>query len=111
MGNLSIEGKFDQEKYELTVTSGEGGSATGGGTFTYGEKATLYAEPQAGYLFSGWEGLSSGVYENPTVEVIVLSEENARKICTGHTPAYCDKREKEEVQLEGVHTNMEKRPP
>ena len=77
-GNLSVQAKYNQLEYELTVTSGGGGSVTGGGAYTYGKKALLSAEPQQGYLFAGWEGLSSGSHESSTIEVVVLRQENAR---------------------------------
>ena len=60
------------------MTSGEGGSVTGGGTYTYGESALVSAQAQEGYLFAGWEGLSSGTYNGSTIEVVVVGQENVR---------------------------------
>ena len=77
-GNLSVQAKYNQLEYELTVTSGEGGSVTGGGTYTYGESALVSAQAQEGYLFAGWEGLSSGTYNGSTIEVVVVGQENVR---------------------------------
>jgi hypothetical protein len=45
---------FERLTYEITVTAGDGGTATGGGEYAYGDKPTLYAEADAGYLFDGW---------------------------------------------------------
>ena len=43
-------------QYTLTVTPGEGGSVTNGGTFDEGMEVTLTATPSEGYVFIGWEG-------------------------------------------------------
>jgi uncharacterized repeat protein (TIGR02543 family) len=43
-------------KYILTVTAGDGGSITNGGTFDEGTEVTITATPNPGYEFVGWEG-------------------------------------------------------
>ena len=43
-------------KYTLTVTAGEGGSVTAGGTYDEGTDVTITATPSEGYEFVGWEG-------------------------------------------------------
>ena len=43
-------------QYTLTVTAGEGGSVTNGGTFDEGTEVTITATPNEGYEFVGWEG-------------------------------------------------------
>ena len=43
-------------QYTLTVTAGEGGSVTSGGTFDEGTEVTITATPNEGYEFVGWEG-------------------------------------------------------
>ena len=42
--------------YTLTVTAGEGGSVTTGGTYDEGRDVTLTATTSEGYVFVGWEG-------------------------------------------------------
>ena len=44
-------------QYTLTVTAGEGGSVTTGGTYDEGTDVTVTATPSEGYEFVGWEGL------------------------------------------------------
>ena len=46
-------------QYTLTVTAGEGGSVTNGGTFDEGTEVTITATPNEGYEFVGWEGSDS----------------------------------------------------
>ena len=41
-------------QYTLTVTAGEGGSVTNGGTFDEGTEVTIIATPDDGYEFVGW---------------------------------------------------------
>ena len=46
-------------QYTLTVTAGEGGSVTDGGTFDEGTEVTITSTANEGYRFTGWEGNSS----------------------------------------------------
>ena len=46
-------------QYTLTVTAGDGGNVTGGGTFANGTEVVITASPLEGYIFTGWEGNSS----------------------------------------------------
>jgi surface protein len=43
-------------QFTLTVTAGEGGSVTTGGTYDEGTNVTVTATPSEGYEFIGWEG-------------------------------------------------------
>ena len=46
-------------QFTLTVTAGEGGSVTTGGTYDEGTNVTVTATPSEGYEFAGWEGSDS----------------------------------------------------
>ena len=46
-------------QYTLTVTAGEGGNVTDGGTFDDGTEISITATPDEGYEFVGWEGNDS----------------------------------------------------
>jgi hypothetical protein len=46
-------------QYILTVTAGDGGNVTNGGTFDEGTDVTITATSNEGYRFTGWEGNSS----------------------------------------------------
>ena len=50
------------KQYALTASAGDGGSVTGGGTFTSGTQVSITATPSSGYSFSGW---SNGSTTNP----------------------------------------------
>ena len=50
------------KQYALTANAGEGGSVTGGGTYTSGTQVSITATPSSGYSFSGW---SNGSSTNP----------------------------------------------
>ena len=47
-------------QFTLTVTAGEGGCVTTGGTYDEGTNVTVTATPSEGYEFIGWEGNNSG---------------------------------------------------
>ena len=46
-------------QYTLTVTAGNGGSVTNGGTFDDGTSVSVTANANEGYEFVGWEGSDS----------------------------------------------------
>ena len=43
-------------QYTLTITAGEGGNVTDGGTYDEGTEVTISATPNEGYEFIRWEG-------------------------------------------------------
>jgi hypothetical protein len=54
--NASYTAYFTQLSYTITVEASpaEGGTVSGGGSFHYGDMATLTATPNAGYVFHSW---------------------------------------------------------
>ena len=55
-GNRNLVANFTLNNYTVTVSANpsNGGSATGGGTFTYGQNCTVTATANTGYTFSNW---------------------------------------------------------
>ena len=46
-------------QYTLTITAGDGGNVTDGGTYDEGTEVTITATANDGYTFSGWDGSDS----------------------------------------------------
>ncbi len=62
-GNRTLVAEFELEEYELTISSGAGGStypSPGTHTYSYGQEVVVYALPDSDYLFTGWSGACSG---------------------------------------------------
>ena len=51
-----ISASFTPLSYPLILTSGEGGSVSGSGSFSHGETPTIVATPDTGYVFNSWGG-------------------------------------------------------
>lgn len=50
----TITAQFAKQVYQVDVTAGEGGIATGSGNFEFGTNVTVRAIPNNGYSFSNW---------------------------------------------------------
>ena len=61
-GNRSVTANFTRIRYTLTTTASPvgGGSVSGGGTYDSGTTATVTANPNTGYSFTGWLGACTG---------------------------------------------------
>ena len=57
--NTTLEPEPLVVQYTLTITAGDGGGVTNGGTFDEGSDVTITATPNEGYRFTGWEGNDS----------------------------------------------------
>lgn len=66
-GNVTYYAIWQINSYTLTVTAGTGGTASGGGTYNYGEIATLKATPSAGYHFVKWSDGNTNASRTVTV--------------------------------------------
>jgi len=53
-GNRTLEARFSQVQWTITVSSTAGGSAAGGGVVNHGAQVTLVAAPFDGFIFVGW---------------------------------------------------------
>lgn len=60
--DTSFTAHFAPNQYTLTVTAGEHGTATGGGTYDYGDTIVIQAYPEEHYHFTRW---NDGNTSNP----------------------------------------------
>ena len=75
-------------QYTLSITSGEGGSVSDGGTYDEGTEATITATPSEGYQFLGWTGDFVGS-ENP-VKINISGDKNITANFEQLFPIYLD---------------------
>lgn len=59
--------------YALTVTAGEGGTVTGGGSFAAGETPTITATAESGYKFSGWTSSDGVIFADAKSAVTTIT--------------------------------------
>ncbi|KNZ42624.1 InlB B-repeat-containing protein [Acetobacterium bakii] len=52
--DTNLTAVFTPNIYQVNVTSGDGGSATGNGSYNFGQAVTLSARADMGYAFAGW---------------------------------------------------------
>lgn len=67
------EGTFE---IHTQADPGEGGSVTGGGTYSSGEAVLLTAEPAQGYVFINWTEEGEAVSADPSIELTVERDKN-----------------------------------
>ena len=74
-GNRNLVANFTLNNYTVTVSANpsNGGSATGGGTFTYGQNCTVTATANTGYTFSNWTENGNVVSSNANYTFTVNS--------------------------------------
>ena len=55
-GNRDLEAHFTQQTYTISVSASpsNGGTVSGGGTYTYGQWCTVHANANNGYAFTNW---------------------------------------------------------
>lgn len=55
--DMKVTAKFEQNmvSVRLDVNDSDGGSVSGGGTYSYGDTATVTAKAYSGYTFTGWK--------------------------------------------------------
>jgi hypothetical protein len=77
-GNRNLVANFTAQSYTITATADptNGGTVTGGGTFTYGQSCTLTATPAANYNFVNWTRDGLQVSTNATYTFTVTSSAN-----------------------------------
>ena len=74
-GNRNLVANFTLNNYNVTVSANpsNGGTATGGGTFTYGQSCTVTATANTGYTFSNWTENGNVVSSNANYTFTVNS--------------------------------------
>ncbi len=74
-GNRNLVANFTLNNYTVTVSANpsNGGTATGGGTFTYGQSCTVTATANTGYTFSNWTENGNVVSSNANYTFTVNS--------------------------------------
>ena len=94
-GNRTLVAHFTAQTYTITATANptNGGTATGGGTFNYGQSCTLTATPATGYNFVRWtkNGLQVSTNANYTFNVTesaALVAQFQLQSCAVFTSAY-----------------------
>ncbi|MDC3335647.1 PQQ-binding-like beta-propeller repeat protein, partial [Opitutales bacterium] len=82
--NLNLTANFGINTYNLTVTSGSGGTAIGSASsFTHGTSASITANPGEGYSFSSWIGEGITDPSSPTTTVNMIK---ARTVTANFVP-------------------------
>ena len=77
-GNRNLVANFTINSYTVTVAANptEGGTVTGGGTFTYGDDCTVSATEAEGYTFINWTENGSFVSSELTFTFTVEADRN-----------------------------------
>ena len=74
-GDASFVANFEQEPIEYTITlnaePANGGTVSGGGTYTEGYTCVISAMPNTGYVFERWTRNGTEVSTNPTYSFVV----------------------------------------
>ena len=77
-GPVQLTANFTLASYNLTVSSGTGGSIQGGGTYGSDETPTISSTPSVGYQFSHWSGdigsISDVAASTATVNMSALTQ-------------------------------------
>ena len=76
--DLEFVAYFTQIQYAITVTvdPNNGGTATGGGTYTYNQSCTVTATPNTGYTFVNWTENGNSVSTNASYTFNVTTNRN-----------------------------------
>ena len=77
-GNRTLVANFTQQNYTITVSAnpGNGGTATGGGTYQQGQQCTVHATANTGYTFTNWTENGNVVSTNANYTFTVTGNRN-----------------------------------
>jgi hypothetical protein len=67
---------LDNVKHQISLSVNDisGGTASGGGNYTHGVNATIFANPSNGYIFTGWTEGSNTISANPQYTFPVVND-------------------------------------
>ena len=60
--------------YDLVLTTGTGGTVTGGGSYEHGDIAVIQALPEEDYLFSGWTGTGIQASDSLSTQLVITAD-------------------------------------
>jgi len=66
-GNINLTANFAPNMYTVSLSSGGGGTVSGGGQYAYGSVANISATPNSGYRFDRWSDGSTSQSRSITV--------------------------------------------
>ena len=71
--NRNLVANFQSQTYNITVSAdpANGGTASGGGTYQYGQQCTVSARANAGYTFTNWTENGNVVSSSPSYQFTV----------------------------------------
>ncbi|MBQ6770572.1 MAG: hypothetical protein IJP44_06275 [Bacteroidales bacterium] len=86
-GNRDLEAHFTQQTYTISVSANpsNGGTVSGGGTYTYGQWCTVHANANNGYNFTNWTENGNVVSTNANYTFTVTGN---RSLEAHFTPTY-----------------------
>ena len=69
--DIKVTAKFEQNtvSVRLDVNDSDGGSVSGGGTYSYGDTATITAKAYSGYAFTGWKENGDTVSRDSSIKL------------------------------------------
>ena len=72
----TISAQFAKKMYRLEVSTTEGGSVSGSGTFQHGTSQPVTATPHPGFLFTGWSGTGIAEISSPKTTASMTQDRN-----------------------------------
>ena len=72
----NVSANFDAIIHSLVVSAASGGTATGGGNFSYGTNASVTVSPDEGHYFTNWIGEGLGDANSPSTTISMTQDRN-----------------------------------
>ena len=72
----NVTANFETIIHSLSVSTASGGTATGGGNFSYGANAPITASPHDGHYFTNWSGEGAADGSSPTTTATMTQDRN-----------------------------------